>query len=74
MQTYGGWFLAHAFLTPSGDGTQADALLRKTRIYPLSKKAAPPPMSFVEATGKAFDSTSPNDIRYFEMLADLIAQ
>lgn len=73
MQTYGGWFLARAFLTPSGDGSQADALLKQTRIYPLSQKDDPPKMSFVEATGKPFDTTSPNDIRYFEMLADLIA-
>jgi hypothetical protein len=72
MQTYGGWFLARAFLTPSGDGSQADALLKKIRIYPFSKKDDPPAMSFVEATGKPFDTTSPNDIRYFEMLADLV--
>jgi len=73
MQTYGGWFLARAFLTPEGDATQAIALLKKTRIYSYSKRDATPAMMYVEATGKVFDSTAPNDIRYFEMLADLIA-
>jgi len=73
MQTYGGWFLGRAFLTADGDATQAIALLKKTRIYPFSKKDAPPAMIYVEATGKVFDSTAPNDIRYFEMLADLVA-
>jgi hypothetical protein len=73
MQTYGGWFMARAFLTPDGDATQALELLKKTRIYSFSKREAPPPMTYVEATGKLFDSTAPNDIRYFEMLADLIA-
>ena len=72
MQTYGGWFLARAFLTPDGDATQANALLRKVRIYPLAATDSPPPMTYVEATGKVFDSTAPNDIRYFEMLADLV--
>src|SRR5277367_5373614 len=42
MQTYGGWFLARAFLTPDGDATQAIALLKRTRIYPFLKKATPP--------------------------------
>ena len=73
MRTFGGWFLARAFLTPDGDSTHAVALLKQTRIYPLSKNAAPASMVYVEATDKVFDSTAPNDIRYFEMLADLVA-
>jgi hypothetical protein len=73
MMTNSGWFLVRAFLDPSGDEAPAHALLRQTRIYPLSKKDAPPAMTYVEATGTPFDTTPPNDIRYFEMLADLIA-
>ena len=59
MNTYGGWILARAFLTPDGDATHADALLKKTRIYPFSKRDTPPSMVYVEATGKIFDSRRP---------------
>ena len=73
MQTYGGWLLLRALVDPSGDVAQADTLLRSLRAYPLAKSSAPPPMTFVEATGKTFDSTAPNDGRYFELLAQLVA-
>ncbi|SFU22642.1 DUF1254 domain-containing protein [Mesorhizobium sp. YR577] len=72
MQTYGGWVLIRALLDPSGDAAPAEVLLKQIRFYPLASKDAPPAMSFVDATGKTFDSTAPNDIRYFEMLADLV--
>ncbi|QAY96410.1 hypothetical protein CWB41_12265 [Methylovirgula ligni] len=74
MQTYGGWVFIRALLDPSGNAAPAEALLKQMRIYPLSKKDASPQMTFVEASGKPFDSMPPNDIRYFEMLADLIAR
>ncbi len=72
MRTYGGWVLIRALLDPSGDAAPANALLRQIRVYPLAKKGSPPSMTFVEASGKPFDTTAPNDIRYFEMLAGLI--
>lgn len=70
--TYGHWVLVRAFLSPSGDIAPAFAKLEQMRIYPLAAKDAPPKMRFVDATGKTFDTISPNDFRYFEMLAELI--
>ncbi len=74
MQTYGGWVFLRAFLDPAGDAAPAHALLRQTRIYPYSKREAPDAMTFVEASEKPFDSTPPNDLRFFEMLADLVGR
>ena len=71
-QTYGHWLLLRAFASPAGDAAPAYDLLKQTRIYPLAARDGPPPMRFVEATGKTFDTISPNDFRYFEMLAELI--
>ena len=70
--TYGHWFILRAFLSPTGDTAPAFELLKRTRVYPLSKKDAPPPMRFVDATGRTFDTISPADGRYFEMLAELV--
>lgn len=74
LRTYGGWLLMRAFLDASGNAAPSDALLRSVRIYPLAKAATPTPMTYIEATGKPFDSTAPNDIRYFEMLAQLVSR
>lgn len=71
-RTYGHWLLLRAFLSPAGDIAPAIALLKQTRIYPLSKAESPPEMQVVDASGKIFDSISPNDLRYFEMLAELV--
>lgn len=74
LQTNGSWFFLRAFLDPSGNSTLAYALLKKVRIYPLNKKGSPTAMTFIDANNKPFDSTPPNDIRAFEMLADLISR
>lgn len=73
MKTYGGWVFIRALLDASGGDTRAYAQLKQVRLYPFADKDAPSAMQYVEATGKPFDSTPPNDIRYFEMLADLVA-
>ena len=73
-KTYGAWILVRAFLDPSGNVAPARDLMKRIRIFPLAKSASPPAMTFIEATGKVFDSTPPNDIRYFEMLADLVGR
>jgi len=74
LRTYGAWLLLRAFLDPSGDDAPAHALLRQTRIYPYAGAAAPRANTYLDATGKLFDTTTPNDLRAFEMLADLIAR
>jgi hypothetical protein len=71
-KTFGHWVLIRALLSPGGDTGPAEALLKQVRIYPLSAEDSPPAMRFVEATGKTFDTISPNDLRYFTMLAELI--
>jgi hypothetical protein len=72
MRTFGGWFLLRAFTGADGDSAPAEALLRQVRIYPLLKAEAPPQMTYIDATNKPFDTIAPGDLRYFEMLADLV--
>jgi hypothetical protein len=72
QQTYGAWVLLRGLLDPKGNEAPAQALLRQTRIYPYDKRDAAPTMTFVDATGKPFDTTTPGDIRAFEWLSDLV--
>lgn len=73
MQGYAGWLAVSPTSVASSDEAQTHDLLKQIRIYPFAKRFAPTPMTYVDATGKAFDTTPPNDVRAFEMLADLMA-
>ena len=42
------------------------------KIYPLKDAAKPAPTEFVDMSGKAFNTVFPNDIRYFEILNDIV--
>jgi hypothetical protein len=73
-QTYGVWFALRAFRTPDGDAGPAVATHKQIRVYPLTHKDDPPEMTFVNASGRVLDTIHPVDIRYFEDLAQLVAE
>lgn len=74
LQTFGACVFLRASPESGADLRLAHALLKRVRIYPPAKAAAPPAMSYVDASGKSLDATPPNDIRYFEMLARLVTR
>ena len=51
---------------------QAVALMKQTKVYPLSKAASPPPMEFMNGSNKDIDTLFPDNLRYFELLAMLV--
>ncbi len=51
---------------------QAVALMKQTKVYPLSKAASPPPMQFMNGSNKDIDTLFPDNLRYFELLAMLV--
>jgi len=42
------------------------------KIYPLKDAANPPPTEYVDMSGKSFNTVFPNDVRYFEILDEII--
>jgi hypothetical protein len=73
-KTYGVWFALRAFRTPDGDAGPAVATHKQVRVYPLARKDDPPEMTFVDASGRPLDTIHPVDRRYFEDLAQLVAE
>ncbi len=53
-----------------GKTDQAVALMKQTKVYPLSK--GPQPMEFLNGSGKPIDTIHPDTIAFFEMLAQLV--
>lgn len=73
-KTYGVWLALRAFRAPDGDAGPAVAAHKQVRVYPLARRADPPEMTFVDASGRALDTIHPVDRRYFDDLAQLVAE
>ncbi len=71
-KTYGVWFGLRTFRKPDGDASEAIAAQRQVRVYPLARADDPPPMEFVNASGRDLDTIHPTDSRFFDDLAELV--
>ncbi|MEH6822631.1 MAG: DUF1254 domain-containing protein [Motiliproteus sp.] len=69
--TNGVFVFLRAFLV-DGKTDQGVALLKKSKIYPLSQADNPPAMQFPNASGVAMNGDFPRGLEYFERLAALI--
>jgi hypothetical protein len=69
--TYGVWFGVRGFLV-NGKSDQAVALMKTTKIYPLSKATDAPAMIFLNGSGKTIDTIFPDNYEYFESLAAVV--
>ncbi len=55
-----------------GKTDKAVALMKTTKVYPLSKASNPPPMAFVDGSGKEINTIFSDNYHFFEDLAELI--
>jgi hypothetical protein len=58
----------------NGSTDQAVGLMKQTKIYPLAKAAAPPPMQFMNGSGQDIQTVFPDNFRFFELLAMLVEE
>ncbi len=70
--TYGNWVIWRGY---QKDGTTDDAVnntKEKFRIYPLSQAENPPEMTFVDASGKLFNTIHRMDVNIFDEINDVV--
>ena len=53
---------------------EAVALMKQTKVYPLDKASSPPPMEYINGSGKEIDTLFPDNFRFFELLAMLVEE
>ena len=46
--------------------------MKEIKVYPLAKASSPPPMEFMNGSGKDIDTLFPDNFRFFELLAMLV--
>ncbi len=71
--TYSVTFAIRGFQV-DGKTDQAVSLMKQTKVYPLAKASSPPPMEFMNGSGKDIETLFPDNFRFFELLAMLVEE
>jgi hypothetical protein len=76
QQTYGGFWLLRTIPKSNSDADNAAAieLLKKIRMYPLSKANTPPEQRFIDASGKLWDGIPRMDESFYAVLAKMVSE
>jgi hypothetical protein len=70
--TFSNWIPWRSFLV---NGDPKPGVVKKfTRVYPLSDAANPPPMNFVDLSGKPFNTVAPADYSFWELLNQVVQE
>ena len=63
------WIVWRSFVVDGSPAPGVELVKKMTKVYPLGQSAAPPPpMNFVDMSGKPFNMVGPGDFRFWELL------
>ena len=65
-QTYGNWVIWRGAQVNGSTAPAINATKEKLRVYPLAKEDNPPKMTFINVTGKPFNTIHTMDAHFFE--------
>src|SRR5262245_55784654 len=71
--TYSAIYFLRGF-QEDGKTAPAAARMKQTKIYPLSKADAPPPMQFLNGSHQKMDTLFPDNDKFFDLLAMLVEE
>lgn len=72
--TFSNWIPWRSFLVDGDPQPGVELVKRFTRIYPLSQADDPPLMTFVDVSGKAFNTVAPADYRFWSLLDQVVQE
>jgi len=72
--TFSNWIPWRSFLVDGDPKPGVDLVKKFTRIYPLSQAANPPPMKFVDLSGKVFNTVAPADYTFWDLLNQVVQE
>jgi len=67
-RTFGNLMFFRTFLKDGDPKPGVDSVKKNLKVYPLSRAVNPPPMNFVNISGKAFNTIGPGDYSLFEFV------
>ena len=74
LKTYNSYALVRSILASNSeeDVRSGDALVKRIKVYPLSKATAPAPQRFIDMTDKLYEPAVPYDASFYVSLARMI--
>ena len=69
--SYRVWIFLRASIADGVDKA-AEFVKGSLKVYPLAKAGNPPAMKFISASGKSFNTIHPNNIEFYQHLAEII--
>jgi hypothetical protein len=72
--TYGMWTVFRSFLVDGKTGPAVESVRNHLKIYPLSQKDNPPPVTLVNASGVPANFVMPTDYSFWELLNKVIQE
>ena len=73
-RTFGNWFPFRSFLVDGDPRPGVELVKKKLRIYALADAAKPPPMNFVDASGKPFNTIGHADYSFWSALNQAVQE
>lgn len=72
--TFGNVFFWRGFLVNGDPRPAVESTRQFAKVYPLTKVDNPPPMKFVNVSGKAFNTIHANDFSFFEEVNHIVQE
>lgn len=72
--TFGNWFATRGFQEKDDPKPGTDNIKKHLRIYPLALAANPPATTFVNVSGKSFNTIHAMDFSFFEEVNDVVQE
>lgn len=74
-RTFSNWIPWRSFLVNGDPKPGVDLVKKFTKIYPLSSAGnPPPPLNFVDLSGKYFNTVAPADYRFWDLLNQVVQE
>jgi hypothetical protein len=72
--TFSNVVIWRSFLVDGDPKPGVDMVKKFTKVYPLAEAASPPPVTFVDMSGKPFSMVNPADYPYWELLNQIVQE
>ncbi len=70
--TYQDLYFWHGFIKDGSTATAVEDARKFAKVYPLADAKNPPPMKFIDVSGKAFNTIGGNDFSFFEDINEIV--
>ncbi len=70
--TYGNLFFWRGFLKDGSTKTAVENTRKFAKVYPLSEAGNPPPMKFINVSGKEFNTIHANNFHFYEEVNNIV--